>query len=55
MDFGFRFEQTDNPSQGLGMISKQERARLPGGAREVKPELGRGTAAIAILPVDRHE
>lgn len=55
MNFRFRCEHTDNPPQGLGMIPKQERARSAGGAREVKSEFGRGTAAIAILPVDRHE
>jgi signal transduction histidine kinase len=55
MDFGIGFDQDpDNPPQGLGMISMQERARLAGGDLEVKSELGRGTTIIATIPVERH-
>ncbi|MFP5236995.1 MAG: CheR family methyltransferase [Acidobacteriota bacterium] len=55
MDFGIGFDQeADNPPQGLGMISMQERARLAGGSLEVKSELGRGTTVLATIPVERH-
>jgi two-component system, chemotaxis family, CheB/CheR fusion protein len=53
MDFGLGFDQeTDSPSQGLGMISMQERARLAGGELQVQSALGQGTTVMVEVPLN---
>jgi two-component system CheB/CheR fusion protein len=55
MDFGFGFDQEiDGSGRGLGIISMQERARLAGGALEVRSSLGHGTTVTATIPLDHH-
>ncbi|HEY1987078.1 MAG TPA: CheR family methyltransferase [Terracidiphilus sp.] len=55
MDFGMGFDQeAETPTQGLGMISMQERARLAGGVIAVQSALGNGTTVTATVPLERH-
>jgi two-component system CheB/CheR fusion protein len=48
---GFDLEAADN-SEGLGLISMQERARMAGGSLAVDSELGAGTTVTVRLPLE---
>lgn len=53
MDFGIGFDQeSELLSEGLGMISMQERARLAGGTFRVQSSLGAGTTITVCVPME---
>lgn len=55
MDFGIGFDQgADLNTDGLGMISMKERARLAGGSTNVVSKLGEGTTISVDIPVHRN-
>jgi two-component system sensor histidine kinase NreB len=49
-DDGIGFDSTENISNGFGLISMRERAKLLGGSFEVSSEKGRGTRVIVKIP-----
>ncbi len=53
VDEGRGFDILENSTQGLGLISMRERARLLGGTFSVQSFPGRGAVLTAVLPVLR--
>ena len=56
-DLGAGFDtesEADAPTQGLGMITMRERARLAHGTLSIQSALGEGTTVIADIPYDEH-
>jgi two-component system CheB/CheR fusion protein len=52
-DFGVGFDtDTADNSEGLGLISMQERTRIAGGSFEVDSELGAGTTITVRVPLE---